>query len=244
MMRNTALGLAAIAGLLVTGAQTVAAQPIHGLQTASPGGTIEVSGRGEARANPDLASLSLAIETHAATAEQSASQNAELTQKVVAALKARLGNKGKIWTGGYSLYPEYSGGPAQEKPKVIGYRAENSISLETGSIDLVGSLIDAAIAAGANRINALSFSLKDESPARNEAIARASKDAQLQAQALAGALGVRLKRVINASTGGEAHPVPVMGRMLATMAVSAPTPVQANEVIVPAMVYLTYEIDW
>ncbi|MGH7947709.1 MAG: SIMPL domain-containing protein, partial [Candidatus Binataceae bacterium] len=60
--------------------------------------TIEVSGNGEAHATPDLAFLNLAIETHAPTAEQTASRNAALAQKIVSALKAKLGDKGKIWT--------------------------------------------------------------------------------------------------------------------------------------------------
>ena len=43
--------------------------------------TIEVTGNGEAHVAPDVASLNLAIETHAATAQQSAGQNAALAQK-------------------------------------------------------------------------------------------------------------------------------------------------------------------
>jgi len=41
-----------------------------------PDRIIEVSGNGEAHATPDLAFLNLAIETRAATAEQTASRNA------------------------------------------------------------------------------------------------------------------------------------------------------------------------
>ena len=63
--------------------------------------------------------------------------------------------------------------------------AQNTITVETGALDLVGPLIDAAIAAGANRVNSLDFNLRDNTKARNEAIAKAAKDAQAQAQALA-----------------------------------------------------------
>src|SRR5450756_925526 len=69
--------------------------------------TIQVVGNGEAQAAPDLAVLSLAIETHAATAADAAGRNGGLAQKLSDALKAKLADKGKTWTGGYSLYSEY-----------------------------------------------------------------------------------------------------------------------------------------
>jgi uncharacterized protein YggE len=210
---------------------------------APPLRTIEVRGHGEAHATPDLAFLNLAIETHAVTAQECANLNADLAQKVVKALEGKLQGKGRVWTGGYSLYPEYANQSEQSKPTIVGYRAENSITIQTGAIDLLGGLIDTAIAAGANRINFLNFALQDDSHPRSEAIAKASKDAQTQAQALAAALGVKLGRIASASTVSEPQPMPVEPRMMAMAAVSAPTPVQPNEITVPATVSLVYEIE-
>jgi hypothetical protein len=207
--------------------------------------TIEVTGNGEAHVAPDVASLNLAIETHAATAQQSAGQNAALAQKVVDALTTKLQGKGKVWTGGYSLYPEYNEPRPNEKPVVTGYRAENSITVETGEIGMLGGLIDTAIEAGANRINFLNFTLRDESQARSQAIALAAKDAQTQADSLAKSLGVKLGPVVKATTEAEARPMPVMrmGAMAMSSTMGAPTPVQPNEVTVPATVSITYQIQ-
>lgn len=207
--------------------------------------TIEVTGSGEAHVAPDVASLNLAIETHAATAQQSAGQNAALAQKVVDALTKKLEGKGKVWTGGYSLYPEYNEPRPNEKPVVTGYRAENSITVETGEIGMLGGLIDTAIEAGANRINFLNFTLRDESQARSQAIALAAKDAQAQADSLAKSLGVRLGPVVKATTEAESRPMPVsrMGAMGMSASMGAPTPVQPNEVTVPATVSITYQIQ-
>ncbi len=207
--------------------------------------TIEVTGSGEAHVAPDVASLNLAIETHAATAQQSAGQNAALAQKVVDALTTKLQGKGKVWTGGYSLYPEYNEPRPNEKPVVTGYRAENSITVETGEIGLLGGLIDTAIEAGANRINFLNFTLRDESQARSQAIALAAKDAQAQAASLAKSLGVTLGPVVKATTVAETGPMPMMrmGAMALSSSMGAPTPVQPNEVTVPATVTITYQIQ-
>lgn len=205
--------------------------------------TIEVAGNGETQAAPDLAVLSLAIETHAATAADAAGRNGGLAQKVSDALRAKLGDKGKTWTGGYSLYPEYGDGThPNAKPVITGYRAENSITVETGALDLVGPLIDAAIAAGANRVNSLDFNLRDDTHARNEAITRAAADAQAQARALAAALGLKLGPILTATTVSAGRPQPVMFRAGA-MAVNAATPVQPAEVTVPATVSLIYQIQ-
>src|SRR5260370_21176722 len=73
---------------------------------ASPVPSVEVTGNGEARANPDRATLDIAVETHAATAADAAAANATLSQKVADALKTKLGDTGKIQTGSYTLMPD------------------------------------------------------------------------------------------------------------------------------------------
>jgi uncharacterized protein len=204
---------------------------------------IEVSGNGEIQAAPDLATLEVAIETHATTADRAAGLNGALAEKVRDAIKAKLGDKGTMWTGGYSLSPEYTE-PREGKPTVTGYSAENSITVQTGELGLIGPLIDAAIGAGANRINSLNYSLRADSKARAEAITKATRDAQIQAAALADALGVKLGPVIKASTESEVHVVP-MARFQASalMAGAAQTPIAAGQVTVPATVSLTFGIE-
>ena len=205
--------------------------------------TIEVDGNGETRTSPDTANLDLAIDTQAKTAEEAAARNAALATKVIDALKAKLGDKGKITTGGYSLDPEYDQRP-NAKPTIIGYNAQNTVTVHTGALDLVGALIDTAIAAGANRVNSLNFSVKDDTKARTEAIAIATRDAQAQADALASALNVKLGKVLKATTVSQERPIPIrMGRAMAMSAASVATPVEPGEVTVPATVSLVFEIQ-
>jgi uncharacterized protein len=205
--------------------------------------TIEVDGTGETRTSPDTADLNLAIDTHARTAEEAATNNAAQATKVIDALKAKLGDKGKITTGGYSLDPEYDQRP-NAKPTIIGYNAQNAVTVRTGALDLVGALIDTAIAAGANRVNSLNFSVKDDTKARTEAIAIATRDAHAQAEALASALNVKLGKILKATTVSQQQPIPIrMGRAMAMSAASVATPVEPGEVTVPATVSLTFEIE-
>ena len=205
---------------------------------------IEVSGTGEARSAPDVANLSLVIETHAPTAEECSNKNAALAQKVVQVLKDKLAGKGTVETGDYSLNPDYSEPGPNQRPRITGYNAQNTINVETTELMVLGALIDSAIGAGANRINSLNFGLRDDTKARQEAIANASKDAQAQAQALAASLDVKLKRVVKASTVPEEEPVqPLMARMAMATSMNASTPVEASQISVSATVMLTYEIE-
>src|SRR6202022_3923561 len=94
---------------IMTPTRAPAEEPINPppVQASQPQGsrTIEVTGNGEAHVTPDVASLNLAIETHAPTAQQSAGQNAALAQKVVDALTKKLQGKGKVWRGGFCPIP-------------------------------------------------------------------------------------------------------------------------------------------
>jgi len=205
--------------------------------------TIEVDGTGETRTTPDTADLDLAIDTQAKTAEEAAARNAALATKVIDALKSKLGDKGKVTTGGYSLDPQYDQRP-NGRPTIIGYNAQNTVTVNTGALDLVGALIDSAIAAGANRVNSLSFSVKDDTKARTEAIAIATRDARAQADALASALNVKLGKVLKATTVSQEQPISFRTPVVAmASSASVATPVEPGEVTVPATVSLTFEIE-
>ncbi len=207
---------------------------------------IEVSGTGEAHSTPDIGYLSLQIETHAPTAEECSSKNATLAQKVVDEIKTKLAGKGTVLTGDYSLNPEYNDAGPRQRPMIIGYSAQNTITIETPELAQLGALIDAAIGAGANRINYLNFGLRDDTKARQDAITAASKDAQAQAQALAASLNVKLTRVVRASTLPEREPIMPTQRNAVAFAAAAnnvATPVEANQITVSATVALTYEIE-
>ncbi|MGH7778455.1 MAG: SIMPL domain-containing protein [Candidatus Binataceae bacterium] len=237
-----ALSLLAFAMVLPIAALAAPMEPAVGNEQSAR--TILVAGSGEVSVPPDDAIMDFAIETRAQTAADAAKRNAELATKVIAALKARLADKGRISTGGYSLNPDYRQHQGEGTATIVGYTAQNSIHVETGALDLAGPLIDSAIAAGANRVNYLNFTVKNNVKARSQAIAAAAHDAQAQAQALAAALGVKLVRVIRASTEAEIRPMPMMRAMSAGMAGSAvATPVESGQVTVPANVTLTYEIE-
>lgn len=204
-----------------------------------PEPTINVSGNGEVRVAPDLLRLDIAVETQGKTAIAAGESNAKLAQRVMVALRDKLGGRGTVQSGSYDLFP-VTDNPPNGASHIVGYRAVNSLRVRTGDLDLAGALIDAALAAGANQINSLNFGLRDDSAARAQAIARAVGAAQRQARALAAALGVKLGPILRASTAGEGMPEPTPRF---AMAAAPQTPVAPGRISVSAGVWLVYRID-
>jgi len=201
---------------------------------------IQTSAEGVASARPDRAIIDLGVVTQAPTALAAATQNANQSAQVVAQLKKALPAGTQIQTTGYSLNPSYKNAPNQA-PTISGYMASNIVRLTIDDMDSVSKAIDTATKMGANNINSLQFTIKDEQSLKVEALQQATKRATSSAQAMAVALGVKLGRVIKVEEGG-APPVRPMMMAMAMKAADTATPVEAGSVEVRASVTLTMEI--
>jgi uncharacterized protein YggE len=209
--------------------------------------TLTVMGYGEVKASPDLALLELAVDTTAENAAKASGENARRTTAVIDALKKKIGEKDKLTTTGYSLQPVYANRrPGSDAPpEITGYVASNRVRVESRDLAKVGDLIDAAIAAGANRTDSLSFTLENRGPSLREALKKAGAEARAQAESIAEALAVKLGEVQTASTAGVPMPQAVYkeARMMTMAADQVATPVEPGEVEVSATLTVTYRIE-
>lgn len=213
--------------------------------------TISATGSASESRAPDQAEVSFGVQATGKTSEEAQDTLNKLMDRVIAAVKETKLPGLVTQTQGLSLYPEYEqerGNARSSTPKIIGYRASNSVLARTTAVAKVGKIIDAAVAAGANQIMGISFTLKNDGDARREAIRKATTDAKTKAQAMADALGVSLGRVMQASTGGvQARPyrynMPqgMMGRAVMEK-MDAPTPIEAGDVDVSADVTVEFAI--
>lgn len=157
---------------------------------------ITVSGYGESTSTPDMATLSLGIETEGADVAKAQKENTEKMNKVISALKSAGIADSDIKTNRYSMYSneisEYNAG--KYKVGTIVYYVSNTVSVTTYDVAKVGDLIDKAVAAGANNVNSLQFSLSNEKyiQERKAALVSAVKAARADADAVAGALGIAI----------------------------------------------------
>jgi hypothetical protein len=207
--------------------------------------TIRVEGTGEVKAQPDEAFIDLAVETLAPNAKAAGEQNAKRMEKVIAALTSAGIARRDIQTRNYAVYPEYAPpGPNEQEPKLRGYRVSNMVSVHVTELSRVGSLLDQALAAGANRVDQVRFGLTREDAVQGEALRQAVARARKSAEVLAAALNVRLGAVLDASTVTEPprfHPAQVA--MAADARGATTTPIQPEEQLVQAKVTLIYVIE-
>src|SRR5215210_5859032 len=139
-----------------TGGQAVAG-------TGGRAGVVRVVVTGEAtvQAEPDTAVVTLAVVTQNASASEAQAENASKTDAVVRAVRAAAGTGAEVKTSGYSLQPQYAykeGAP----PSITSYIARNGVTLTTGELTRVGAVIDAASRAGANSVDGLAFTLRND----------------------------------------------------------------------------------
>jgi uncharacterized protein YggE len=200
---------------------------------------IAASGQGEGKVTPDRASVLVNVQTRAATAAAAGADNAQRTKTVLDAL-AKLGlSRDQLSTEGYTVYPEMTYNKDGGSPKVTAYVVTNSIRAETKRTDQAGAIVDAALGAGANMINSLTFYASSIDEARRQAITLAVGSARADAEAMARAAGGSLGSLVELSTGGPTVPPRPMFEMAArakTMQGSEPTPINPGQQTVTVFV--------
>jgi hypothetical protein len=221
-------------------AQTGASAPMINGQL--PAGSIVVNGAGEVQAKPDLARISLGVQTAGKKASDTARNNAQSTDALIHAVRAAGVAEEDVRTSDYSLDPQYADVMRRpnQPPTIVGYQANNTVTVTVRDISRVGAVIDAAVAAGGNVANGISFDLTDATreAAEDAALAKAVADARRKALAIARAAGAETLTLL-AITEGDAQPrvvrpMVMMGRMDASG--SAPTPVEAGQLSVTAQI--------
>jgi uncharacterized protein YggE len=217
----------------------IAAAGLVSAQTSAQQHRVRASGSATVSVKPDQLRLSVGVVTQAATAQESADQNAAQMAKVLSGLKQVLGSTGEIETVSYSVSPVYRYGTGGAST-LIGYSTSNLVEAKTGDLSLGSRLIDAATGAGANAVQGLRFTLKDSEPVRGEALRLATRQARTNAGSIASGLGRQIGEVVLAEESSAVSPV-VDGRIAA--AEGTATPLEAGLVEVSARVVVEAELN-
>lgn len=206
--------------------------------------TIQVTGRAKVSQIPDRVYIDIGVTTQAAKSEAAAARNASRLSAVVAALKRAAGPGAQLTTTEYSIAPNYNYPRDGGTPTIVGYTVSNVVRIRLDDLHKIGAVIDAATQAGSNDVRDISFALRDERAPRNEALREAALDARQDAEVLAGALGVRIVRVLSVSEASPAvGPILPQTRQFTARVAAAPaTPVEAGTIDINATVSLTVEV--
>ena len=213
---------------------------------------LTVAGRGEIRVAPDQATVRLGVEAHEASARAAQEAANRIVAAVLQAVRQVAGVRPEgIQTSELTLSPVYAPvprpqpGEAAQAPRVAGYQASNVVSITLEKLDQVGPLIDAGLAAGANRMEGIVFGLRHDEAARQAALRQAVAEAQQKAAVLAQALRMRLGEVLDIEEEGVAAAPPQPLSRMETMKMSQAaigTPVSSGELVVTAGVVVRYRL--
>ena len=189
--------------------------------------TITIGGTGIAYVAPDTAEITVGVVTEEADAARTHAENAAQTARVHNAVRALGVADRDIQTVHYDFSQRYD-------------------MRDSSRNEVIGKIIDATLANGANRIDSLNFTASDTSAAKKEALTDAVRSAKEKAQAVANALGVRLVRIANVYADTQAD-MPryenYMPMMMAKGASAAATPIAPGELSVAATANVTYVIE-
>lgn len=129
--------------------------------------TILATGSATSSVSPDLVTVQFGVDTQAKTAQGAISSNAQIMDSVISALENAGISKDEISTAGFSISPVYNDTVPDpltgiHKSVLAGYQTSNTLYVKTTKLTSAGNIIDTAVAAGANRVDSVSFSLSPD----------------------------------------------------------------------------------
>ncbi|MEX0656455.1 MAG: SIMPL domain-containing protein [Nitrosopumilaceae archaeon] len=127
---------------------------------------ISVTGTATTSVEPDLLRVQFGVETQEKTAKAALEANSSQMTAIVEAIKKIGITEDDLSTSSLNIYPVYDS--YQDKltgrytQELIGYRVSNILMVETSQLSLAADIIDSAVAAGANRVDSVYFTLSPE----------------------------------------------------------------------------------
>lgn len=236
------LVMVAVLGLLTLSACGAPAA-VSGQESQQPH-TISVTGNGIAFGSPDIAVAIIGVHTQNENPSTALSENTDKMNAVIAALKGLGIEEKDIQTSNFSIYAQQNFEPNTGKPTTITYMADNSVTVKIRDLSKVGDALGKAVAAGANTINGVNFTVSDQSKLEAEARDKAMADAKARAEQLAKAAGVSLGEPMTISESINAQPIPYAADIKALSAGGGggPVPVSTGQIQVNLQVSVTYVI--
>lgn len=230
-----------VAGVLYIIGQYIASNPAREQQAVDSGREITVTGEAELSAQPDIAKVTLGVQTNAIpTAEAALESLTGSFNQVFDALRELGIAEEDIKTTNFSVYPTYDYDEGRQIPR--GFIASEHVVVTVRNLEQVGNVIAQGTATGANQVGGVAFTVSNESDVRGQAEEEAIDQAREKAQRLAKALGATLGDVkkYEVSSGGVQPPI-AYERLAADSGGDAPqVPPGTNDIAVT--VTITYQL--
>ena len=213
-----------IRSVLLAGLMAVATLPVATALADEPvPRTVSVSGQGEVSAEPDLAHVTLGVQTRRPTLAEARKEVATTVDRVLALCKDLKVDPKFVNATRVQVQPDYSWDERNRKQVLLGYIVSREVQVEVRDLEQLGPLIERAVSAGVNQVSDPVLDSTQRKQLERQAMTLAVQDARLNAETLAQAAGVGLGAVRTISASG-ASPVMPMYRSKMVMADAAAAP--------------------
>jgi uncharacterized protein len=190
MRRYVTMAVIAIAALFAGASELRNAQS----QLVSTPGAISVTADGVVHAQPDTARLWIGVEAFGPTLAPADREADQRMTAVIGSLRSAGIADQHIRTVGMTIAPQYATQDSQFQ-QLTGYVSRSMLEVETSDIKGLPGLIDAAMAAGANRVDQILFESSTLDQLHAQARDHAWQAARGEADQLAARAGTGLDRV-------------------------------------------------
>ncbi|MGZ4383398.1 MAG: SIMPL domain-containing protein [Gaiellaceae bacterium] len=197
--------------------------------------TISVSGSGTVKAPPDLVEFDFGVSRTAATAKAAMSENSKAMQRLIVTLKAGGIVPRDMQTQQVSVYPQ-----TNANGTTTGFIVSNSVHVKLHAVEKAGTLVEQAVAAGANNVNGPSFSRANPDALTVKALELAYDKARAKAAAFAQHVGLKLGKPVSIQESGE--PGVVFSASAPRAAKDSSVPIEPGQTEVSASVSVSFEL--
>lgn len=208
-------------------------------------GSLQVTGQAVVTGTPDVAFITLGVETSNLSASIATQENADRMAKVFEALKALGLQDEELTTSSYNIYSSnqiLERGTKDEKI-VTTYKVQNRLKITTTNLDNVGKIVDVAIDAGANQVQGIQFDIKNKQDMKLQALKNAVTQAKAKAEVMADVAGIHLGGLVSMNENyGSYAPMVDYGAMTlrADVANMSTTAINPGQIEVSASVSLNF----
>lgn len=168
--------------------------------------TIAISAEGKVTALPDIATISVGVQTENKAVSAAQQENTAKMNAIIEKIKSFGVAADDIKTSNYSIYPQYDYVNGRQIER--GYMVTQNADVKVRNLDTIGEILAAVGDLGANQVGGVFFTIDEPEELRQQARLKALETAKKKAQALADAAGVRLGKVVGFSENEGFVPSP------------------------------------
>jgi uncharacterized protein len=173
---------------------------------------VSVVGEGTVQAQPDTATIRLGVQVTAPSPADALAQTRQAADRLLEQLRGQGVQDKDVQTTNLNVYPltapNRDGGsdPAQ----ITGYRATATVVVDNQNLGNASQLLNVAVQqAGVTSVQGVSFGIRDPSQLQKDALGKAIAQARQEAEAAAGAAGLRLVGIRAVQEVGPGQGVPL-----------------------------------